>query len=68
MPPTLKVVLPALPVPQPQQWRQVPLVRRLHRPMPVVLRRLLKPVLQPRPPLVARPVLAINLDFETEIH
>jgi hypothetical protein len=36
--------------------------------MPVVLRRLLKPVLQQRPPPVARPVLAINLDFETEIH
>lgn len=65
MPPTLKVVLPAR---QRQQWRQVPPVRQLHRPMPVVLRRLLKPVLQPRPPLVARPVLAINLDFETEIH
>lgn len=65
MPPTLKVVLPALPAPQPQQWRQVPPVRRLHRPMPVVLRRLLKPVLQQRPPLVVRPVLVI--ETETEI-
>jgi hypothetical protein len=63
MPPTLKVVLPAR---QRQQWRQVPPVRQLPRPMPVVLRRLLKPVLQPRPPLVALHVLAIDLDIETE--
>ena len=68
MPPTLKVVLPALPARQPQQWRQVPPVRRLHRPMLVVLRRLLKPVLQPRLPLVARPVLVIDIETETETH
>ena len=66
MPPTLRVDLPVLPVRLRQRWRQVQLVLRRHRQMPVVPRRLLKPVLQQRPPLVARHVLVIELDIETE--